>query len=118
MDPKELIRRLVRNSISDDYENVDQVILRDVARDCAKLGITVERADVVDALGELIKDGLARAYNLSSTEPVKELQGMSPLDFAEEYFETYFYITGKGMDLHLSDDTWWPFDDWGEPRGL
>jgi len=34
---------------------------------------------------------------------------MPPLDVVEENFETYFYITKKGMDLHLSDDSWWPF---------
>jgi hypothetical protein len=30
-----------------------------------------------------------------------------------EDFKTYFYITRKGMDLHISDDTWWPLDDEG-----
>jgi hypothetical protein len=34
----------------------------------------------------------------------------------EEDFRTYFYITKKGMDLHLSDDSWWPFDDTDESR--
>jgi hypothetical protein len=28
---------------------------------------------------------------------------MPPLDVVEEDFKTYFYITKKGMDLHLSD---------------
>lgn len=36
---------------------------------------------------------------------------MPPLDVVEEYFKTYFYITKKGMDLHLSDDMWAAFDD-------
>ena len=40
---------------------------------------------------------------------------MPSLDVIEENFTTYFYITKKGMDLHLSDDTWWPFDEQGEP---
>jgi hypothetical protein len=114
-EPIELIRRMVLNAICDDYENVDQVILRDVAKDCAKLGFTVERSEIVDALGKLVDDGLAKAYLLSSTQPHTELRGMPPLDAVEENFETYFYITKKGMDLHLSDDTWWPFDDQGEP---
>ena len=90
MNRSELIRRMVLNSICDDYENIDQVILRDVAQDAVKLGFTVERSEIVDALAGLIEDGLAKA--------------------------TYFYITKKGMDLHLSDDTWWPFDDEGEPE--
>jgi hypothetical protein len=115
----ELIRRMVLNAIGDDYENVDQVILRDVAGDGAKLGLTIARSEIVDALAELIADGLAKAYLLSSREPYStELQGMPSLDVVEENFTTYFYITKKGMDLHLSDDTWWPFDDEGVPRSV
>lgn len=41
MKRSELIRRMVLNAICDDYENVDQVILRDVAKDGAKLGFTI-----------------------------------------------------------------------------
>jgi hypothetical protein len=69
MDRSELIQRLVLREISDDYESVDQIILRDVARDGAKLGLSVERSDIVDALARLIEDGLAKAYLLSSREP-------------------------------------------------
>jgi hypothetical protein len=36
---------------------------------------------------------------------------MPPVDIVEDYFETYFYVTKKGMDLQISDYTWWPFDD-------
>jgi len=116
MNRSELVRRMVLREISDDYENVDQIILPNVGKECAKLGFVVERSDIVDALADLIKDGLAQAYLLSTTEPAKELQGMPPLDVVEEYFETYFYITKKGMDFYQSDDTWWPFDDEGKPR--
>jgi hypothetical protein len=109
IDRNELVRRLVLNAICDDYENVDQVILRDVAQDAAKLGLDLERPDVVAALANLVHDGLAKAYRLSSK--AEELEGMPPLDVVEEDFKTYFYITKKGMDLHLSDDSWWPFDE-------
>ena len=105
MNRSEVIRRMVLNAISDDYENVDQVILRDVAQDGAKLGFTIERSDIVDALTELIENGLAKAYLLSSTDPAQELKGMPPLDVVEADFKTYFYITRKETDLHLSDDT-------------
>lgn len=107
---------MVLDEISDDYENVDQIILPNVANQCAKLGFVVERPQVVKALAELIANGLAKAYLLSSTEPAKELPGMPPLDMVEDHFETYFYITKKGMDLHLSDDAWWSFDEEGNPR--
>ena len=40
---------------------------------------------------------------------------MPPLDVVEEDFKTYFYITKKGMELHLSDKTSWPLDDEDEP---
>ena len=112
MDRNELVRRLVLNAIADDYENVDQVILRHVADGCARCGIKVERSDIVDALTGLVRDGLAKAYLLSGTTPyATELQQMPLLDVIEEYFKTYFYITPKGMDQYLSDDTWWPFED-------
>jgi len=70
----------------------------------------------VSALAELVADGCAKAFILSSSEPFsREVYGMPSLDVIEENFTTYFYITKKGMDLHLSDDTWWPFDEQGEP---
>jgi hypothetical protein len=80
----------------------------------------IKRSDIVDALKGLIKDGLAKAYLLSGTmgrDPFAgELPGMPPLDVVEENFQTYFYITKKGMDLHLADDSWWPFDDEADPK--
>jgi hypothetical protein len=116
MKRSELIRRIL-NEICDDYENVDQIILPHVEKNGGKLGFAVERSEIVRALAELVADGLASAYLLSGTEPCSiELQGMPPLDVVEENFETYFYITRKGMDFHLSDDTWWPFDEEGELR--
>ena len=111
MNRRELVQRLVLNSISDDYENVDQVILRDVSEWAARCGLTVERAEVVDALAALIEAGLARAYLLSGTKPhVRELRGMPPMNVIESNFKTYFCLTKTGMDLHVSNDTW-PFDD-------
>ena len=113
----EFVRRLVLNSICDDFENVDQVILRDVAGTGAKCGLTIERSEVVDALAALIADGLAKAYRLSGKEPfATEIQGMPPMEVVEEYFKTYFYVTKKGTGLHLSDDAWWPLDDEGKLR--
>jgi hypothetical protein len=114
MNRGELVRLLVLNAISDDYENVDQVILRYVVEQLAKLGMPIERSEVVIALGGLIQDGLAKAYLLSGTERYStELRGMPPLDFVEENFKTYFNITKKGWDLLLADKTDWPFDDEG-----
>jgi len=103
---------MVLNSICDGYENVDQCILGDVAKDGAECGLTIERSEVVEALAGLVEDGLAKAYLLSPTEPFcTELQGMPQVDAVEEFFETYFLITQKGMDLHLlNDGPWLLFD--------
>jgi hypothetical protein len=96
MNRSELVRRLVLSRICDDYENVDQVILGEVAEDGAKCGLTIERSEIVDALTGLIEDGLAKAYLLSSTAPALELQGMPAIDDVEVDFKTYFYVTKKG----------------------
>jgi hypothetical protein len=104
----EFVRRLVLNAICDDYENVDQVILDDVRGEGARCGLTIERSEIVGALASLTADGLAKAYLLSESDT--ELQGMPPMDIIEEDFKTYFNITKKGMDLHLSDDAECPFD--------
>ena len=95
------------------------MILRNVAEIAAKCGLTVDRAEIVDALAGLVEDGLAKAYILrgSVRDPFSgALEGMPAMDIVEEDFQTYFYITKKGMDLHLADDTWWPLDEEGNPR--
>ena len=110
----EFVQRLIVNSMCDDFENVDQVILRDVARLAAKCGLTIERSEVVQNLRALVEAGLVKAYDLAPgiRDPFSgELQGMPPLDAPAEYFRTYFYPTQKGMDWHKADRTWRPLDD-------
>jgi len=114
---RELIRLMVLIEVSDDYENVDQVILPHVAKQAAKCGLVIERREIVDALAGLMQDGLAKAYLLSPFEPFStELEGMPPLDVIEQDFETYFYVTKKGKELAAFGDARWPFDDLGELR--
>lgn len=107
MQRSDLILRLVLVEISDDYENVDQIILKHVSARTAKCGVLVERADIVDALTKLVNDGLANAYHLPNQH---ELGIMPSLDVIEEDFATYFLRTKKGLEFHRSDSTWWPFD--------
>jgi hypothetical protein len=110
----EFVQRLVLNEICDDFENVDQVILRNVNETAAKCGLKIERKEVVEALARLVEYALAKAYDLSNLKDAPgsgELQGMPCIDETEEYFRTYFYCTKKGKDLQLSDHSWWPFDD-------
>jgi hypothetical protein len=116
MNRSELVRRLVLREISDDYENIDQIILRNVAKGGARFGLTIDRAEVVNALAGLIEDGLAKAYDLTVAEPASaELPGMPAVDVVEEDFKTYFYITKEGLDFYLSDKTRWPFGYDDEP---
>jgi hypothetical protein len=103
---------MVLSEISDDYENVDRIIPPHLTKDCSKLGIAIERSEIVKALGELVGDGLASAYLLS---PI-ELRGMPALDVVEENFETWFYITRRGWISTSPTTAGGPFDDEGEPR--
>ena len=121
----EFIQRLVLNTITDDFENVDQTILRQVAEVGAKCGLTIGRSQVVQAIRALVEAGLARAYELSGPDPFSgELPDMPLLDVEEENFKTYFYVTDRGMDFHNADESWWPLDDhgllrpdWNPPQG-
>lgn len=108
------MQRLVLNEISDDFENVDQIIFPKVAETGAKCGLTIERSEIVQALSQLVAARLAKASRLSpwpGDPSAGELSGMPPMDVVQEDFRTYFYITKAGMDVHLADDDWWPFDD-------
>ena len=118
MNRKEFVRRLVLREICDDFENVDQIIFPHVAEDGRKCGLTIVRPEIVEALRGLVKDGLAKAYDLKGrTDPFSgELDEMPALDVVEGIFGTYFYVTKKGVEVHLADDTWWPFDDEGALR--
>jgi hypothetical protein len=108
----EIIRLAVLNSICDDYENLDQIILEDVRKDCSRIGPAVERAEVVQALADLIEDGQAKACLLSPFPPhCVEVEGMPPMEEIEKDFETYLFITDKGMAVHMTAD--WPFDSEG-----
>jgi hypothetical protein len=113
----EFLQRLVLDTICDDFENVDQVILRDVAQVAAKCGLAIERHEVVEALRVLVEAGWAKAYDFSASgnDPL-ELDEMPLLDLVEEDFKTYFCVTKKGMDRHEADGSWWPLDDKGALR--
>ena len=98
----EFVQRPNVNSMCDDFENVDQMILRDVAGRATKCGLTIERFEVVQNLRALVEAGLVKAYDLApgTRDPFSgELQGMPPLDAPEEYFRTYFYPNPEGHGL-------------------
>ena len=85
MTRREYVRLEVLNSICDDGENVDQIILDEVNRDADKTGITISRAEVVEAMTALVQDGLAKAWHLSPWPSQSvELSSMPPMDEVEE----------------------------------
>ena len=115
----EFVQRLILNTICDDFENVDQLILRDVAEVGAKCGLTVQRPEVVEGFRALVEAGLAKVYDLfpGIGDPFSgELQGMPPLNVVEQDFRTYFCVTNQGIDFHKADGTWWPLNDEGVLR--
>jgi hypothetical protein len=110
---------MVLDTISDDFENVDQIILPTVSQYCGKLGFTVERGEVVGILALLVEDGMAKAYDLRNLSDDRnpfsgEITGMPPVDEVENDFRIYFYITERGLELHRSYGVWWPFDEEGD----
>src|SRR5581483_6639561 len=107
----------VLNAICDSGENVDQRILDAVNRDAGKTGIRINRAEIVEALAELVQRGLATPAHLSCWPGQSvELSSMPPMDEIETCFKTYFFITEEGMKVHLSNDSWLPLDDSGRLR--
>jgi hypothetical protein len=106
MDRTEFLRQYVLSEISDDYENIDQIIFPAVAKIGNDHGFSIERSDIVNALKALVADGLADAYILSSHEPFSvRLDGMPTLDAPEVNFKTYFLITKKGLNCLVDRST-------------
>jgi hypothetical protein len=124
---RELVRMFVLSVISDDYENLYQ-ITKQVGTCSSDCGLAFETNEILDALGDLIANDLAKAYRLSNT--AEELHGMPPTEVIGSPNESslgdvYFWVTEKGRQLVLSnyDDDGWPFDednvlkaDWKQPE--
>ncbi len=102
---------MVLSGICDDYENVDQIILEEVSALGARIGWTIERCEIVQALAQLLADGYAKAYVLSPRPPHStELAEMPEMDTIEAEFEqqkTYFLATKKRIEFIESDNSWW-----------
>jgi hypothetical protein len=109
----EFVRRLVLNEICDDYEDLEMVN-KWVFKTSARCGLTVTQSDVIKSLIVLIESGMAKAYRF---EPMakgpNEVNGPLQLDEIQKF---YFWATQQGIDLQVSDGSWWPFDDNDELR--
>lgn len=114
MTRREFVRRFVLNEIGDDYENLEHIAAI-ITREGNRCGLAISMEDIVHALVELIEAGLARAYKLDPFAPPIEIEGVPPLKDIGDYF-FYFWATTKGMELHHSNDEWYPFQENGELR--
>jgi hypothetical protein len=105
----ELIRVLVLASIWNGYTTVEftQMRMDDLA---LRLATTFSRDEIMNALGELIELGYAKAARLDRGDPACEYVGMPPLEDVVPY-RAYFWLTPEGRAYHLSNDSWWPFEE-------
>jgi hypothetical protein len=105
----ELTRMLVIASIWDGFTILDfiQMRLNDLA---LRLGTTFSSDEIMNALAELVNLGYAKAWRLDRGDPAREYVGMPPVEDIVPY-RVYFDVTPQGLAFHLSDDTWWPFEE-------
>ncbi len=88
------ITYLVLSAMSNDYEDFEMVV-REACKWAEQDGIIIARQDILRALQELISQGYAQSYVLSSTPP-----HVTPVDFSmENVGRIYFYVTPKGQRL-------------------
>ena len=108
---------MVLNEICDDYENVDQIILPQVAQNAVKCGLVIERSEIVEALAGLIQDGMAKAYLLSTWSRSRlNFKACRRSMSSRSTFETYFFVTKKGIEFPALRRLLVAFDDSGELR--
>lgn len=113
MDINELIRMFILDVIADDYENLEK-IQTEVKDFACRSGLKIGDGDVARELANLIDGGLARAYRLSTTAPVREMSGTPPAADLNRY---YYWLTEAGRDVQMAECPAWPFNDDGSLRG-
>ena len=101
-DRTEAILELVINSMADDYESVETILLSinewgdslDPESWPAARAIPVSRTEVIRALRELTAEGYAQSYILETKEPFAK-----PVEFREEEVDDlWFYVSPKGKN--------------------
>jgi hypothetical protein len=106
----ELIHVFALDVMADDYENLEQVY-QGVSRLASRCGMAVEphalKSAVDQAVVDSVQRGLAKAYRLSPTAPVEEIDCLLHLGQVQDL---YFFITDEGRQL-VSSYAGWPFDE-------
>ena len=99
-DRSEAALELVITSIADDYESLEIILEsinewkedRDLESWPARRAVPVSRAEVIEALRELSREGYAQTYILDTKEPYAQ-----PVEFREDQVDDlWFYVTPKG----------------------
>jgi hypothetical protein len=89
---EETLRKYVLRAIADDYEDFE-IVLRSVNSWARKHGVVPDRQQIQEALEELINEGYAQSYILSSGPPATA----EPVPYSPELIDSlWFYITPKG----------------------
>lgn len=89
-----MLRLLVLSAIADDYEDF-RIIAHETSAWAREVGLVVNHEKILGALAELIDEGLAKAYVLSSREPY-----VVPTNFSRERARILWYwITPDGKRL-------------------
>lgn len=107
MTRNDLLRRLVLNELSDDYENLEHITVRVQSLE-GQCGLKFTRAEYVSAVVELINLELVKAYRVSPMTTDLEAVGLPPL---AEMDRCYFWQTEKGRIMNATEP--WPIDDDG-----
>jgi hypothetical protein len=106
---QDLIRMLILASIWDSYTTLGFIEMR--MNDLAlRYSVTISPAEIIQALGELIELGYAKAGQLDRGDPPREYDGMPPVEDIIPW-RAYFWVTTKGLEFHNTNSSWWPFDD-------
>lgn len=109
MNRRELARMFVLDVIADDYENLEKICMEATGLS-VRAGLSIMRSEILQALVDLIKADLAKAYRLTTIPTAEEIQGVPPL---EKFGDYYFWVTSKGRNIQVSDYPGWPFDENG-----
>lgn len=109
MDRDELIRMFVLDAIADDYEDLS-MIYREAGQLATKCGLSASASEIKQGVLDVIRMGLAKAYQVSPTGSLEEMAG-PPSPVAIE--KAYVWVTQLGRQLQLSDYADWPFDESG-----
>jgi hypothetical protein len=93
---EQTIKDSVRRAMADDYESFELIseMVNDPERDGIE-GVRPTPNQVTSALAELIKDGDAQAYVLSSQEPYA-----TKVEFSQDRLhELWYYLTKQGTSI-------------------